>query len=369
MLFALALIPVIGLLLFIYFNDKKEKEPFGLLVALFFAGMTTSITAIISEVVGELFIDVIFSSESVIGSILYAIIIVAPAEELGKFLVLFLITWKNKHFNYSYDAIVYAVFVSLGFAALENVGYVFFTGWFTALVRMFTAVPGHACYAVFMGYFYSKAKYASVTKKKGYNALFILLAMGVPIALHGVYDALLMAGSAAGEVVVTGISFLLWLLFVVAMFAVSIVFIILSSKHDFCIVSLPDEQQTIYKPMYVGSWSCLCGSVNYLNFCGKCGRPRPLGYAWNCPRCGTLCALNFCGACGMPRPVQTVPQASVYAPPTAPVQPVPSVATVQPVQSAASVQQPQPFTPAQPVQPIQQPVTPVQPSNPSQPYQ
>ena len=359
MLFALAIIPVIGLLLFIYFNDKKEKEPFGLLVALFFAGMGTSITAIISEVVGELFIDVIFSSESVIGSILYAIIIVAPAEELGKFLVLFLITWKNKHFNYSYDAIVYAVFVSLGFAALENIGYVFFTGWFTALVRMFTAVPGHACYAVFMGYFYSKAKYASVTKKKGNNALFIILAMLVPIVMHGVYDAILMAGNAAGELVFTGISFILWLLYITALFVVSIVFVILSSKHDFCIVSLPGELQTIYKPVYVGSWSCLCGSVNYLNFCGKCGRPRPLGYAWNCPRCGTLCALNFCGACGMPRPVQTAPQAPSYAP-------VPAYGTataaVQPVTSV------QPAAPVQPASPVQ-PAAPVPPTNPTQPYQ
>ena len=68
-------------------------------------------------------------------------LIVAPAEELGKFIVLRSITWKNKHFNYSYDAIVYAVFVSLGFAALENITYVFGSGVGTAFLRMFTAVP------------------------------------------------------------------------------------------------------------------------------------------------------------------------------------------------------------------------------------
>ena len=54
MLYALALIPVVGLLIFIYFNDKKEKEPFGLLVGLFFAGMGTIVTAIIAELVGGL---------------------------------------------------------------------------------------------------------------------------------------------------------------------------------------------------------------------------------------------------------------------------------------------------------------------------
>ena len=153
MLFALALIPVIGLLCFIYFNDKKEKEPFGLLIGLFFAGMGTVVTAIIGELVGGAIMGAIFPSESVIGQVLVACIIVAPAEELGKFLVLRLITWKNKNFNYNYDAIVYAVFVSLGFAALENIEYVFLSGWSAAIMRMFTAVPGHACFAVFMGFF------------------------------------------------------------------------------------------------------------------------------------------------------------------------------------------------------------------------
>ena len=114
MLFVLALVPVVGLLCFIYFNDKKEKEPFGLLVALFFAGMGTVVTAIIAETVGQWLLETVISSESMVGAFLVASLIVAPAEELGKFLVLRLITWKNKHFNYSYDAIVYAVFASLG---------------------------------------------------------------------------------------------------------------------------------------------------------------------------------------------------------------------------------------------------------------
>ena len=43
MLFALAIIPVIALLIFIYVKDKNEKEPIGLLIGIFFAGLATCI--------------------------------------------------------------------------------------------------------------------------------------------------------------------------------------------------------------------------------------------------------------------------------------------------------------------------------------
>ena len=306
MLYALALIPVVGLLIFIYFNDKKEKEPFGLLVGLFFAGMGTIVTAIIAELVGGLILGAVFPANTVIGGVLDAMLIVAPAEELGKFLVLRLITWKNKSFNYNYDAIVYAVFVSLGFAAFENITYVFGSGIGTAFLRMFTAVPGHACFAVFMGFFYSKAKYASLTGKKGACTGFTALAMVIPIVIHGVYDAILMGGGSSEIPVLSGLSLVIWIGFVIALFVVSCILIVKTSRNDFCIVSIPDADgmvQTIYRPSIIGGWTCSCGSVNQLNFCPKCGKQRPMSTTWYCPVCATPSAFNFCGHCGCPRPL------------------------------------------------------------------
>lgn len=306
MLYALALIPVVGLLIFIYFNDKKEKEPFGLLVGLFFAGMGTIVTAIIAELVGGLILGAVFPANTLIGGVLDAMLIVAPAEELGKFLVLRLITWKNKNFNYNYDAIVYAVFVSLGFAAFENITYVFGSGIGTAFLRMFTAVPGHACFAVFMGFFYSKAKYASLTGKKGACTGFTALAMVIPVIIHGVYDAILMGGGSSEIPVLSGLSLVIWIGFVIALFVVSCILIVKTSRNDFCIVSIPDADgmvQTIYRPSIIGGWTCSCGSVNQLNFCPKCGKQRPMSTTWYCPVCATPSAFNFCGHCGCPRPL------------------------------------------------------------------
>ena len=299
-LFALALIPVIGILCLVYFNDKKEKEPIGLLIGLFFAGASTIVSALIFELSGQAILDWFIPDESsILRAMILACIIVAPAEEIGKFLVLRLITWKNRHFDHSYDAIVYAVFVSLGFAAIENIGYVFDRGFGTAIVRMLTAIPGHASFAIFMGYFYSKAKYAKLTKKNGKCALNTLLALLIPIIGHGIYDGI--AFSVVGntdEILVVGIGLFLWIGFVIILFVTASILIVYSARHDFCIVTLPDAVQTVYKPSLAGDWICSCGTKNTLNFCTECGRQRPIEVTWVCPKCGTLATMNFCGICG-----------------------------------------------------------------------
>ncbi len=302
MLFALALIPVIGLLIFIYVRDKREKEPMGLLIGLFFAGVGTAIPAIILEAIGELILEAAIPYESAIKAVLLAMIVVGPAEEMGKYTVLRLITWKNKHFDYSYDAIVYAVFTSLGFAAIENIGYVFSGGLSVALTRMFTAIPGHTSFAVFMGFFYSKAKYASVTGNKSDYKKYNALSMIMPIIVHGLYDAIVMGGLAAEEDLVLGLAFLLWVVYVIALFVVSFIMVIKASKNDFCIVTLPGAFQTVYRPAYLGNWTCGCGTVNQLNFCARCGSQRPYVENWTCPSCGAVSVFNFCGRCGCPKP-------------------------------------------------------------------
>ena len=303
MLFALALIPVIGLLIFIYFKDKKEKEPFGFLIGLFFAGVSTITSAVIIESIGQALLGHFLPAKSATYMVILSLFVIGPAEELGKFIVLRLLTWHNRHFDYSYDAIVYAVFVSLGFAAIENIGYVFSNGFGTAVLRMFTAIPGHACFAVLMGFFYGRSKYAKLTKNSGKYIGFTILAMIIPIITHGIYDAIIMGPGASTNTVLAGFSFIVWLGYLIGLFTVSIILVISSSRHDFCVVTLPDKKtQTIYRPDVAGTWTCACGAPNNLNFCSQCGRPRPMiNTSWFCPRCRTLCVYNFCGNCGCPR--------------------------------------------------------------------
>lgn len=350
MLFALALIPVIGLLIFIYVRDKREKEPMGLLIGLFFAGVGTAIPAIILEAIGELILEAAIPYESAIKAVLLAMIVVGPAEEMGKYTVLRLITWKNKHFDYSYDAIVYAVFTSLGFAAIENIGYVFSGGLSVALTRMFTAIPGHTSFAVFMGFFYSKAKYASVTGNKSDYKKYNALSMIMPIIVHGLYDAIVMGGLAAEEDLVLGLAFLLWVVYVIALFVVSFIMVIKASKNDFCIVTLPGAFQTVYRPAYLGNWTCGCGTVNQLNFCARCGSQRPYVENWTCPSCGAVSVFNFCGRCGCPKP-QVPPMMPQQQAPQMNPQPYPQMQTQMNPQAYPQMQpqmNPQPYPQAAP---------------------
>ncbi len=110
----------------------------------------------------------------------------AIPEELFKFLLLYLIVWNSRHFDEYFDGIIYATFVSLGFACFENILYVFEEGVGTGIMRAITAVPGHFFFAVVMGYYFSIAKFVQSRSR----AVNLTKAVLYPIILHGVYDSI-----------------------------------------------------------------------------------------------------------------------------------------------------------------------------------
>lgn len=105
-------------------------------------------------------------------------------EEGFKLLALIVFLQKNIHFNQRYDGIVYAAFISLGFASVENVFYIIEYGFSTAIMRAFMAVPAHMFFAVFMGYYVSIAYFGNIKKRNRY----LFLALIVPLIIHGLYD-------------------------------------------------------------------------------------------------------------------------------------------------------------------------------------
>jgi len=109
-------------------------------------------------------------------------------EESFKFLGLYLLIWRNPNFNEKFDGIVYAVFVSLGFAAVENIMYVSEGGNKVALVRALTAVPAHALFGIRMGYYFGVAH-----MYKELRLSFLIKALFIPVLLHGIYDFMLLS--------------------------------------------------------------------------------------------------------------------------------------------------------------------------------
>lgn len=179
-----AVIPAVWLLVQVYKKDAVEHEPVGLIVQLVFCGMLSTVGAMITETIGSALID----ERTVIGKFLMYFIVVALSEEGFKYLVLKKRTWDDPNFNYQFDGVVYAVAVSMGFALLENIGYVHSYGISTALVRAVTAVPGHACFGVIMGTWYGMARrYANEGNEEKKNRCLKMAVIG-PALLHGLYD-------------------------------------------------------------------------------------------------------------------------------------------------------------------------------------
>ena len=148
-----AILPAVFLLRYIYKHDTVDKEPPGLLLSLILMGIVSALMSIVLEMIGEKILNDQVSQNDKYYKIILAFAVVAVVEEGTKFLLMKLRTWKNPNFNYSFDGIVYAVSVSLGFAAFENIKYVMNFGLSVALPRAVLAVPGHMGFAVFMGLF------------------------------------------------------------------------------------------------------------------------------------------------------------------------------------------------------------------------
>ena len=185
-LLILSILPSVIILVYIYRRDKYEQEPLPLLLKAFGLGALSTLCVMTVVYV----INLIIPTEPNTGnhfldSFITAFFGAAIPEELLKFLMLYLLIWKNPHFEERFDGIIYAVFVSLGFATLENIMYVLQYGTQTALVRALTAVPAHALFGVAMGYYFSYAKFLPEYQKK-----YLTLSICIPILLHGVYDFL-----------------------------------------------------------------------------------------------------------------------------------------------------------------------------------
>jgi len=181
-LLLLAIAPVFAILLYIYVQDKHEKEPRGLLISSFLFGAIVSIIIvfILYFFTGRLI--PVTDKFSVWQQFIQAFIVVALSEEFSKYVIVKYYAQPKKAFNEPYDGIIYAVMVSMGFACTENIMYVLDGGYETALLRAFTAVPAHATFGVLMGYYMGKAKFSNSRLKLNMAGLFLA------VLFHGTYD-------------------------------------------------------------------------------------------------------------------------------------------------------------------------------------
>jgi RsiW-degrading membrane proteinase PrsW (M82 family) len=186
-LLILSLAPVFIIAFYVYYRDKYEREPIWLLLKALIAGCLITVPVI--------FIERFLSSKmpelSNTGTAFYDAFLVAGfTEELFKYIAFILLIWNNKNFNEKFDGIVYAVFISLGFAGIENILYVFQHGEHVGYIRMVISVPAHALFGITMGYYLGLAKFYKKSQRAHLIRSFIY-----PIVLHGIFDFILMLGN------------------------------------------------------------------------------------------------------------------------------------------------------------------------------
>ena len=234
---AVAVIPPLLLMIFINKKDKHDKEPLGLLFKCAFFGALSVIFSLIGEEITMRVIpDVMHSTSSIAYYAVLAFLGVAVVEETGKYLALRLATWRDPNFNYTFDGIVYSVYASLGFALVENIVYVIRFGGATGLLRAVTAIPGHASFGVYMGFFYGNAKFYEVAGNRSKKSFNLWMGWLTAVILHGFYDFFAMSHTDASAI--------FFFAFIIGLDVIVIVQVFRSAKNDTPIY------QTYRAPMY-----------------------------------------------------------------------------------------------------------------------
>ena len=205
-LLLLAILPVVWLMRYVYKKDKYEKEPLGMLLKAFLFGML----AIPMDLIVVGIINSLWEGEMVFYSAFWE---AGIPEELCKWIAFMMVIWNNRNFNEFFDGIVYATFIGLGFACVENIMYVFGSESFfgavgVSLLRALLSVPGHFLFGVVMGYYLAMAKFSKENQLK-----YLILSLLVPMAAHGLFDYLLMLASELGDDM-PFISIILFVLFI-----------------------------------------------------------------------------------------------------------------------------------------------------------
>ena len=192
----LAVLPAALLLIYIYRQDKIEKEPMGLLLSLLLMGVLAGFLSMILETVGTAVLTLSgLQPDSPVYTILLAFLVVAAVEEGTKYFLMHLRVWKNSHFNFRFDGVVYAVFTSLGFAAMENIIYATGYGPSVLISRALLSIPGHMSFAVLFGIYYGRARLFANMGQHDTARTNILKGYLLSVFLHGLYDTCAMLGT------------------------------------------------------------------------------------------------------------------------------------------------------------------------------
>lgn len=187
LLFLPIILPALFWAVYHYHKDRHLPEPIGNLLLCFGLGMLAAGLSkamyIALGPIGLRFDALALADSNPLGLFAFALLAIGPIEELAKMLPFLLVVMRLQAFDEPLDGIVYASFIALGYAAVENYHYLDFLTGFEAFGRGFAGPVIHILFASIWAYWITRARLANQSIIR--PAFFGLL---LSATLHGLYD-------------------------------------------------------------------------------------------------------------------------------------------------------------------------------------
>jgi RsiW-degrading membrane proteinase PrsW (M82 family) len=180
-------IPVIFWAVYHYHKDRHLPEPLGHLFLAFGLGMLAAGLSqalyIGLEPLGLRFDAGALADTSVAAFFAYAMLAIGPIEEVSKLLLFVMVILRLKEFDEPLDGIIYASFIGLGYATVENWQYLDYLTPTEAYARGFVSPIIHILFASIWGHWIGCAFLER-------RSIVVAAVIGFAIAasLHGLYD-------------------------------------------------------------------------------------------------------------------------------------------------------------------------------------
>ncbi len=192
-IFGISLIPSIIMLGIILYSDRKSSEPVFFIILCTISGFfTITLAMFIQNYLLNAF-NLVHTEHLISLQSGIRIFILSSVEEYCKLFILYFFFSRLKSFDDIYDGFVYSSIISLSFAAIETVMYVFkeitlIDQSALALTRTFTSIPLHLVCGIVMGYYIALEKFS---KNKKYKMLELIKSISLPIIIHSIYNIIL----------------------------------------------------------------------------------------------------------------------------------------------------------------------------------
>jgi RsiW-degrading membrane proteinase PrsW (M82 family) len=288
LVFILGVGPAVLWLAYFYRKDRFEPEPLRLILRAFLAGAFCTVPAGFLNALAETLTVGRGATEtaSAASLVVLAFAFVGPVEEALKLLAVRWTVYREDDFDEPIDGLIYAASAALGFAGIENIGYIVAHGHSVMIGRTLLSTLGHVLFAAPWGLALGLRRCVP-----GYGVGVVVGGYAVGALLHGIYDGLVFQQRFETTAIFLMVAFPLMIVFMTRAF-----------------------RRAVALSRYRATRQCaLCSSPlgAGLRFCSTCGADATLHA--RCPSCRQAARAEalFCHHCGHPFEAAVETQLSV----------------------------------------------------------